>query len=57
MKKEIETLNKKYQWHGYQEWYWINNGIRFRGCNKNGKRIGYMEWHNSNWNFTKFYIR
>ena len=56
MKKEIETLNEKYQWHGYQEWYWIKDGIRFRGCYKNGKRIGYMEWHNSNWNFTKFYI-
>ena len=58
MKKEIDPLNEKYQWHGYKEWYWTTtNKLRFRGCYKNGKRIGYMEWHKSNFNYTKFYIR
>ena len=47
MKKEIINKNDKFQLHGYQEWYSVNNRIRFRGCYKNGKRIGYTEWHHN----------
>jgi len=32
MKKNIEPRNEKYQYHGYQEWYY-----------KNGAPIGYKE--------------
>ena len=58
MEKEIENKNNKYQLHGYQEWYWTSNGkLRFRGCWKNGLKIGYMECHNRNWKYTSFNIR
>ncbi len=58
MNKDINNYNNKYQWNGYQQWYWTTtNQLRFRGWYKHGMRIGYMEWHNLNWNCTKVYIR
>jgi hypothetical protein len=58
MSKSIYNYNTKGKNHGYQEMYWTTtNQLRFRGCHKHGMRIGYMEWHNRNWNCTKVYIR
>jgi len=54
MKKNIENFNDKGKYHGYQEWY-IENSIRFRCNYKNGRNIGYIEWHNIN--FTIYNIK
>ena len=51
--KDIETLNDKGQWHGYQEWYGIK--LWTRGMYKNNTPMGYMEIHSSI--ITIFYIR
>ena len=58
-KEDIQPKNKKGQFHGYQERYFINNLVsRYTG--KNGRRIGYYEWHASNFRdikVTRFFIR
>jgi len=47
MKKEIRNNNTKGQCHGYQEWYGIGNKLFIRTTFKNGRLIGYSEWHNA----------
>jgi len=41
MNKEIENINNKNQYHGYQEWYPFDNVVTYRGNYKNGRPIGY----------------
>ena len=45
MKKNIRPANSKGKWHGYQEWYYVDDTIMHRCNYKNGLRIGYEEWH------------
>jgi len=42
--KDIENFNSKGEFHGYQEVYWLRFRW-YRGFKKNGKQIGYQEWH------------
>ncbi len=44
--KTIINKNSKRQYHGHQQWYWINAELKYRGCWKNGVILGYQEWHN-----------
>jgi hypothetical protein len=41
----IENKNTIGEYHGYQEWYWMDNTLFFRGNGKNGQSIGYCENH------------
>ena len=41
--KNIATKNSKGQYHGYQQWYWLDGKINYRGNRKNGEFIGYQE--------------
>ena len=43
--KNIINTNSKGQRHGYQEWYWDDNTLRYKGNCNNGKLIGYSEFH------------
>jgi hypothetical protein len=54
--ESIENKNDNFQWHGYQQWYWTKGKLHYRGCWKNGVRLGYMEWHNNVCKSVKFYI-
>ena len=54
MKKDIENINDKGEYHGYQEWYY-NNELGLRGYYKNNKSIGYIEWHDNA--VTTYYIK
>jgi len=55
MNKDIININDKGQYHGYQEWYNINNKLSFRGNRKNDEPIGYCEHHK--WTETNYYIK
>jgi len=45
MKKDIVNKNDKGEYHGYTEWPWGDNTVKYR-CNwKNDALIGYVEWH------------
>ena len=52
MKEDISNTNDKGE---YQEWYWDNDELYYRGTFKNLKLIGYEEWHRVKQ--TTFYIR
>lgn len=54
MKSDIKTRNNKYQYHGYQEWYFYNKLI-YRGKYKNGKLVDYSEHCMKKQ--TRYYIR
>jgi len=60
-KEDIEPKNDKCEWHGYQEWYYHDDTIMHRCKYKNGKQIGYYEYHHRNHHEsqsnTSFYIR
>ena len=50
--KDIINTNKRFQYHGYQQWYKYENKITHnenkithRGNWKNNKMIGYIEWY------------
>jgi hypothetical protein len=47
MKKDIRNHNSKGECHGYQEVYYVNGKLSFRGNFKNGSGIGYFEMHHS----------
>ena len=57
MKEEITNRNYKGQYHGYQEWHSDSTiFIMWGRLNyKNGKEIGYEEWHVTK--ETTYYIR
>ena len=58
-KQDIEP-KKKGQWHGYQEWYYIDYGIWLRGIYRNGEPIYYYEYHDDCYDSqskTNFYIK
>jgi len=54
MKNDIRNYNDKEQFHGYQELYFFFK-IHLRNDYKNGKEIGYEEWHSEEQ--TNYYIR
>lgn len=54
MKEDITNVNYKEQYHGYQEWYYVDE-LYYRGKWKNGLEIGYEESHG--YKLTLFYIR
>lgn len=57
-KKDIDPINNKKQFHGYQQWYW-NNKLWIRGNYINGLRFGYFESHDVDLSdniCTRFYI-
>ena len=54
-KEDIDPKDNKGYYHGYQEWYWGNGKIWYRGKWIHGDRIGYSEWHDNKQ--TNFYIR
>ena len=62
-KEDIEPKNDKGEWHGYQEWYYIDYTIMHRGIYKNGEPIYYHEYHehhdyyDDSQSNTSFYIR
>ena len=41
--KDIDPVNIKGEYHGYQEWYYDGNTIWYRGCYKNSEEVGYSE--------------
>lgn len=45
------------QYHGYQQWYYTNNNILFRGLMKYSKTIAYIEYHSPNIKQATFYIK
>ncbi len=51
----IININPKGELHDYQERYWTDNKIYYRGIRKNNKRIAYNEFHSSK--HTIYYIR
>ena len=53
--KDIRTFNNKGQLHGYQERYGILEKKLIRYTAKNGRSVGYTEWHNAK--LTKFCIK
>jgi hypothetical protein len=53
--KNITNRNNKGQRHGYQEWYWNDGDLWYRGSYKNGRLIRYEEYHGIN--ITKYNIR
>jgi len=53
--KEIKPIDNKGKFHGYQERYYTNGKIWFRGKLIHGLVIGYSELHFINQ--TDFYIR
>ena len=55
MIKDIEPENINGYLHGYQEWYYDNGSLRYRGLFKNGLEMGYEEWEYTK--TTNFYIR
>jgi hypothetical protein len=58
-KKDIEPCNSKDEWHGYQEWYYVDNSIKIRVMFKNDQEIGYEEYHSTHGrkSITNFYIK
>jgi len=60
-KKDIEPKDKRGRLHGYQQWYWTNGELKFRGKLIHYVEIGYQEWHNNigviKDSETNFYIR
>ena len=42
MKEDITNVNYKEQYHGYQEWYYVDE-LYYRGKYKNGKLVDYSE--------------
>ena len=52
-KKDIDPTDKNGKYHGYQEWYSLDD-IWVRGVFKNDDEIGYLEDHITN--ETIFYI-
>lgn len=55
MNKNINNFNHKYEYHGYQEWYFSSKNLSVRVNYINAKRIDYCEYH-----YTKntiFYIK
>ena len=47
MKKNIRPRNTRGQYHGYQEWYYTNDKLMFRGNVKNNNWDGYRELYYS----------
>ena len=43
--KDIMPKNSKGEYHGYQERYNYNGKLTIRVVYKNGKEVGYEEWH------------
>jgi len=37
------TYNSEGDFHGYQEWYWNNGGLHYKGFYNNGIKIDYEE--------------
>ncbi len=58
MKKNIENLNSKGQYHGYQEWYYSNGELWYKGFCYNGELVDYEEFHyyNSKLILKRFFI-
>jgi len=54
-KKDIDNRNPKGKFHGYQEWYWGNSVLTYRGNWKNGQEFGYSERHA--YKQTRYYIK
>jgi len=54
-KKDICPTDNKGRYHGYQERYYNNGKLWFRGKLIHGLVIGYVEWHDNKQ--TRFFIR
>ena len=54
--KNIQPIHNR-QYHGYQEWYYTNNNILFRGLMKYNNLIKYIEYHSHNIKQATFYIK
>ena len=55
MKSGINNFNSKGELNGYQEWYYWDNKLYYRGNWKNHERYGYSESHGIK--ETNFYIK
>lgn len=60
-KEDIDNKNDKFEWHGYNEWYFNdtylvrNDTYLVRANFKNNNKIGYAESHY--YKHTSYYIR
>ncbi len=56
--KEIENINNKGEYHGYQEWYFFNGQLMCKCFFNNGIKVNYQEYYEHiNGNLEKrFYI-
>ncbi len=43
--KDIINKNDKGELHGYQEYYWSNGELYYKGLFYNGVQIDYEEWY------------
>ena len=54
--KNIQPIHNG-QYHGYQQWYYTNNDILFRGVMKYNNLIKYIEYHSKLIKETIYYIK
>ena len=56
-KKDIDPINNKGKYHGYQEWYTKDNILFLRVTMKHGQPNGYEECHLKSDLVTNYYIK
>ena len=54
--KDIITRNSKKEWHGYQEWYWLD-GLSLIGNYRNNQPIGYVGLYTPNKKKVIYFIK
>ena len=54
--KNIQPIHNG-QYHGYQQWYYTNNDILFRGVMKYNNLIKYIEYHSKLIKETIYYLK
>lgn len=54
--KDIITRNSEGQWHGYQEWYWLD-GLSLIGNYRNNEPFGYVVLYSTIRKKSIYYIK
>lgn len=55
-KKDITTRNIKKEWHGYQEWYWLDE-LSLIGNYRNNDPFGYVVLYTPNKKKVIYFIK
>ena len=56
MKKDIIHRNNKGEWHGHQEWYWLDE-LSLIGNYRNNQPIGYVVLYTPNKKKVIYFIK